>query len=206
MPNRSSSNRWRKRQDSDPYVRRAQAEGWRSRAVFKLMELQEHDRLIKAGDTVLDLGAAPGAWSQFASRIVGPGGQVIAVDILEMEPLDNVVFIHGDFLEDRILGEIEINLENARLHLVMSDMAPNMSGNRSVDQPKAMHLAELALDAARRNLKPGGSFVVKLFHGEGFDEFVKDVRQDFDNVRVRKPAASRPRSRETYLMARNYRV
>jgi 23S rRNA (uridine2552-2'-O)-methyltransferase len=206
MPDRSSSNRWRRRQESDPYVKRAQAEGWRSRAVFKLIEIQERDRLIRRGHTVLDLGAAPGAWSQYATKIVGRKGRVIAVDILPMDPITGVEFMQGDFRDAETLAGIEERLQNARLDLVMSDMAPNISGNRSVDQPKAMYLAELALDIARKHLKSGGGFVAKLFHGEGFDEFVRDVRRDFGSVRVRKPGASRPQSRETYLIARDYRV
>ena len=204
MPKRPSSKRWLQRQDKDPYVRRAQAEGWRSRAVFKLIEIQERYRLLRPGQTVLDLGAAPGAWSQYAKKIVGDKGRVIAVDRLEIEPLDGVEIIQGDFRAQQTLNAILARLENRPLDLVMSDLAPNISGNRSVDQPKAMHLAELALDAARQHLKTGGSSIIKLFHGEGFDDFVRDARCYFDSVRVRNPEASRARSRETYLIAKDY--
>jgi 23S rRNA (uridine2552-2'-O)-methyltransferase len=206
MAKRSSSGDWRRRQDTDPYVRRAQAEGWRSRAVFKLMEIQERDKLIRSGARVLDLGAAPGAWSQYASKIVGPHGQIIAVDLLEMAPLAGVDFIRGDFREADTLERVLQQVGDARLDLVMSDMAPNISGTRSVDQPRTMYLAELAMDIVNQGLKPRGSLVVKLFHGEGFDAFVRDVRRSFGTVKVRKPAASRDRSRETYLMARDYQL
>jgi 23S rRNA (uridine2552-2'-O)-methyltransferase len=210
MSNRPSSKRWLQRRDKDPYVRRAQSEGWRSRAVFKLIEIQERNRLIKPGQTVLDLGAAPGAWSQYAKQLVGGKGRVIAVDRLEMEPLDGVEIIQGDFREQQTLNEILDRLKNTpgnnQCGLVMSDLAPNISGNRSVDQPKAMDLAELALAIARQTLEIGGSLVIKLFHGEGFDDLVRDVRRDFGGVRVRKPAASRLRSRETYLTAQDYRL
>ena len=206
MANRSSSSNWRRRQDSDPYVQRAQAEGWRSRAVFKLMEIQERAELIRPGHHVLDLGSSPGAWSQYAAKLAGPKGRVFAVDLLVMQPLSGVDFVHGDFREARTLDEVLKRVPNARLDLVMSDMAPNISGNRSVDQPRAMYLAELALDAVKQCLKPGGSFVVKLFHGEGFDDFVRNVRPAFGAVRVRKPAASRKGSRETYLIARDYQL
>lgn len=206
MANRSSSSSWRRRQESDPYVRRAQAEGWRSRAVFKLMEIQERDKLIRPGHRVLDLGSSPGAWCQYAAKLVGPKGRVYAVDLLEMQPLSGVEFIRGDFRDAPTLNEVMERIGDARLDLVMSDMAPNISGNRSVDQPRAIYLAELALDTVKQSLKLGGSFVVKLFHGEGFDEFVRGVRPVFGSVRVRKPAASRKASRETYLVARDYQL
>ena len=206
MANRSSGSNWRRRQESDPYVRRAQAEGWRSRAVFKLMEIQDREKLIRSGHLVLDLGSSPGAWSQYAVKLVGPKGRVFAVDLLEMHPLSGVNFIRGDFREAQTLTGVLEQIGDARLDLVMSDMAPNISGNRSVDQPRVMYLAELALDTVKQRLKPGGSFVVKLFHGEGFDEFVRSVRPAFGGVRVRKPAASRKGSRETYLIARDYQL
>lgn len=202
----SSSNRWLRRQDSDPYVRRAKQEGWRSRAVYKLVEIQERHRLIKTGGTVLDLGAAPGAWSQYAASVVRPKGRVIAVDMLEMDPIEGVEFVQGDFREPETVDRILHCIAEQRLDLVMSDMAPNISGNRSVDQPRAMYLAELAADLAGQALKPGGSMVLKLFHGEGFDEFVRSTRQRFGGVRVRKPAASRKQSRETYMVATDFRV
>jgi 23S rRNA (uridine2552-2'-O)-methyltransferase len=206
MANRSSSNKWRQRQDSDPFVKRAQAEGWRSRAVFKLMEIQDRDKLIRPGHHVLDLGSSPGAWSQYATKLVGPSGRVVAVDLLEMQTLSGVDFVRGDFREAATLNEVLNRVADRRLDLVMSDMAPNISGTRSVDQPRAMYLAELALDMAKKSLRPGGSFIVKLFHGEGFDEFVRAVRPAFETVRVRKPEASRKGSRETYLMARDYQL
>jgi len=206
MANRSSSSNWRRRQESDPYVRRAQAEGWRSRAVFKLMEIQERDKLIRPGHRVLDLGSSPGAWCQYAAKLVGPNGRVYAVDLLEMQSLSGVEFIRGDFRDAPTLNEVMERIGDARLDLVMSDMAPNISGNRSVDQPRAIYLAELALDIVKQSLKSGGGFVVKLFHGEGFDEFVRGVRPVFGSVRVRKPAASRRASRETYLVARDYQL
>lgn len=206
MAKRSSSARWRRRQDADPYVQRAQQEGWRSRAVFKLDEIQNRDRLIRAGGVVVDLGAAPGSWSQYAAAKLGEKGRVIAVDILPMEPISGVHYIQGDFSDETILQELLKQLGDAKADLVLSDMAPNISGNRSVDQPRAMYLAELARELALSILNKDGAFVCKLFHGEGFDDFVRDCRQRFKQVRVRKPAASRPASRETYLVARTIRI
>jgi len=206
MAKRSSSARWRRRQDTDPYVQRAQQEGWRSRAVFKLDEIQNRDRLIRAGSVVVDLGAAPGSWSQYAAAKLGDKGRVIAVDILPMEPLSGVHYIQGDFSDESTLNKLLAELGDAKADLVLSDMAPNISGNRSVDQPRAMYLAELALELAVSVLGRDGAFVCKLFHGEGFDDFVRDCRKRFKQVRVRKPAASRPASRETYLVARTIRI
>jgi 23S rRNA (uridine2552-2'-O)-methyltransferase len=203
---RSSSKRWLRRQDSDTYVRRARQEGWRSRAVYKLVEMQERHRLLKPGSRVLDLGAAPGAWSQYAAGVVRQQGRVIAVDLLDLEPIAGVEFVQGDFREPETLEYVTKCIADQQLDLVMSDMAPNISGNRSVDQPRAMYLAELAADFAGHVLKPGGSMVLKLFHGEGFDAFVRDMRQNFGAVRVRKPAASRAQSRETYMVATKFRV
>ena len=200
-----SSSRWLRRQESDPYVRQARQEGWRSRAVYKLVELQKRHRLMKPGDDVLDLGAAPGAWSQYAASLVQQKGRVIAVDLLQMDPIAGVDFIQGDFREPETLSRVLDCIAKKRLDLVMSDMAPNISGNRSVDQPRAMYLAELAADLAVQVLKPGGSMVLKLFHGEGFDQFVRITRQRFGGIRVRKPAASRTQSRETYMVATNFR-
>jgi 23S rRNA (uridine2552-2'-O)-methyltransferase len=202
----SSSKNWRRRQDSDEFVKRAQAEGWRSRAIYKLSEIQERDKLMRRGALVLDLGAAPGAWSQYASKIVGPDGRVIAVDLLEMEPISDVDIIQGDFREQHLFDDVLRHAGNDPFDLVMSDMAPNISGVRSVDQPRAMHLAELAADLASRVLGKRGALVVKLFHGEGFDAFVRDIRGRYKSVKVRKPKASRPHSRETYLVARNIRL
>ena len=202
----SSSKNWRRRQDSDEFVRRAQAEGWRSRAVFKLNELHERNRLMRRGSLVLDLGAAPGAWSQFASKIVAPDGRIIAVDLLPVEPIARVEVIQGDFRNEDVLKEVLRCAGNQRFDLVMSDMAPNISGMKSVDQPRAMHLAELAADLASRSLSKKGAFVCKLFHGEGFDNFVRDIRRQYQTVKVRKPRASRVTSRETYLVARDIRL
>lgn len=206
MSKRSSSKRWLRRQDSDEFVKRAKAEGWRSRAVFKLQEIQERQRLLRPGHRVLDLGAAPGAWSQLAAGIVGPAGCVIAVDILPMDAITGVDVIQGDFRDEQVYESVVQAAGERELDLVMSDLAPNISGNRSVDQPRAMYLAELAADIAGRSLKPGGAFVTKLFHGEGFDDFVRAARQSFGTVKVRKPKASRPQSRETYLVATEFRL
>jgi 23S rRNA (uridine2552-2'-O)-methyltransferase len=206
MSKGSSSKRWLRRQETDAYVKRAKAEGWRSRAVYKLLEMQERHRLIKPGYRVLDLGAAPGAWSQLAADIVGDEGLVIAVDILPMDGISGVEVIQGDFRDEYTFERVLKIAGQRNLDLVMSDMAPNISGNRSVDQPRAMYLAELAADLAGQTLKPGGSLVVKLFHGEGFDDFVRAMRQAYGAVKVRKPKASRPQSRETYLVATNYRL
>ena len=206
MAKKSSSARWKQRQFSDPYVLKAQKEGWRSRAVYKLEEIDKKQRLFRNGSVVIDLGAAPGGWSQYAAQRVLPKGRVIALDLLEMEPLEGVEFMQGDFTEDAALQQLLASLGAARADLVMSDMAPNISGMRSVDQPRAMYLAELALDLAVKTLTSGGSFVTKVFMGEGFDELVKSCREQFDNVKVQKPAASRAESRETYIAARGYRL
>ncbi len=206
MARKSSSRRWLNRQAGDPYVQKARAEGWRSRAVFKLEEIHGRDHLLRPGMTVVDLGAAPGGWSQFAASIVGDSGRVIALDLLPMDPLAGVECIRGDFHDENLLNAVVALVGERKTDLVLSDMAPNISGVRSVDQPRAMALAELALDVATRVLKPGGSFVCKLFHGEGFDEFVRVVRRHFKTVTVRKPSSSRPGSRETYLVARTYRM
>ena len=206
MAKGSSSSNWRRRQDTDEFVKRAKAEGWRSRAVYKLSEIHERERLMRRGSNVLDLGAAPGAWSQYASKIVGPEGRVIAVDLLPMESIPDVMIIEGDFREDQILENVLHCVGNDQFDLVMSDMAPNISGTRSVDQPRCMYLAELAAELASRVLGKRGAFVTKLFHGEGFEEFVRDMRRRYEMVKVRKPKASRPHSRETYLVARNIRL
>ncbi len=190
----------------DEFVRRAKLEGWRSRAVYKLMEIQEKDRILKPGMTVVDLGAAPGAWSQFAAQAVGGRGRVIALDILPMDPLGGVQLIEGDFREPEALEALEAALGSEQAGVVLSDMAPNISGVPSVDQPRAMYLAELALEFARGRLAPGGALVAKVFQGEGSDALVAAARKDFGTVRLRKPKASRDRSREFYLVAGNYRV
>lgn len=206
MAKKSSSARWKQRQFSDPYVQKAQKEGWRSRAVYKLEEIDKKQRVLRKGSIVIDLGAAPGGWSQYAAQKVLPGGRVLALDLLEMEPLEGVHFIQGDFTEDVALQKLVQELGESKADLVMSDMAPNITGMRSVDQPRSMYLAELALDMAVKNLKSGGTFVTKVFMGEGFDELVKTCREHFDTVRVHKPAASRSESRETYIAARGFRL
>jgi 23S rRNA (uridine2552-2'-O)-methyltransferase len=202
---RSSSKAWLKEHRHDPYVQRAQREGYRSRACYKLLELQERDQLIRPGMTVLDLGSAPGGWSQVAVELVGHRGRVIASDILPMDNLAGVEFIQGDFTEDAVFEAILAAIGEAPVDVVISDMAPNMSGMNAVDQPRSMYLVELALDMARRVLAPGGSFVAKIFQGEGFDELFREARSSFDKVLTRKPKASRPRSREVYLVATGFR-
>ena len=203
---RSSSRAWLREHRDDPYVQQAQREGYRSRACYKLLELQERDRLIRPGMLVLDLGSAPGGWSQVAAERVGPAGRVIASDILPMGNLAGVEFIAGDFTEDEVVGQILAAIGGDTVELVISDMAPNMSGMNAVDQPRSIYLVELALDLARQVLAPGGSFVARIFHGEGFDALFADVRGSFSRVLTRKPKASRPRSREVYLVATGFRA
>jgi 23S rRNA (uridine2552-2'-O)-methyltransferase len=206
LAKRPSSHRWQARQRRDPFVRRAQQEGFRSRAAFKLQEIQNRDRLLRKGAVVVDLGAAPGGWSQVAATVVGSTGRVITVDLLEMEALAGVEHIRGDLADEQITEEILRRLGERRADLVMSDMAPNISGNWSVDQPRSMRLAELALEVAKRCLKPGGSALIKAFQGEGTRELVTAAEASFGTVRLRKPPASRAESREIYLLARNYRL
>lgn len=205
MARSKSSARWLKEHFADPYVKRAQAEGWRSRAVFKLEELLQRDHLIEPGMTVVDLGAAPGGWSQMArERLRTHGadrGRVVALDILPMQGIAGVEFIEGDFREEAVLHRLEEVLGATPVDLVLSDMAPNISGVASVDQARAMHLAELARDFARAHLKIGGAFLIKLFQGRGFDEYLRDLRSDFEKVSIRKPKASRSRSAEVYALA-----
>lgn len=189
---------------NDEYVQRAQREGFRSRAAYKLLELQEKDRLIKPGQVVVDLGAAPGGWSQVAGQLVGRSGMMFAMDILAMDPLPNVDFLQGDFREQAVMDQLLARLDGRAVDLVISDMAPNVTGNAAVDLPRSMYLCELALDFARQVLKPGGFLVMKVFQGEGFDELIRDVRSSFGKVLTRKPKASRPKSREVYLVAGNY--
>ena len=196
-----SSSRWLREHFDDEYVKRAQREGWRSRAVYKLDELDQKYHLLKPGMTVVDLGAAPGGWSQYAAKLLGDKGQIFALDILPMEPMPGVTVIEGDFRDAAILEQLKTLLGDRPIDLVMSDMAPNISGMGAVDQPRAMYLVELAVDFAREMLRPGGSFVCKVFQGEGFDALVQSLRQDFSKIMVRKPKASRPRSREVYLVA-----
>ncbi|GAB3388842.1 23S rRNA (uridine(2552)-2'-O)-methyltransferase RlmE [Lysobacter fragariae] len=196
-----SSQRWLKEHFSDPFVKKAQAEGLRSRAAYKLEELVERDRLLKPGMVVVDLGAAPGGWSQWVRQALGSKGRVIALDILDMPGLAGVEFLHGDFREDAVLSQLEATLDGQLVDLVLSDMAPNMSGVDGVDLPRAMHLAELAMDFADNHLRPGGTFLIKLFQGVGFDEYVRDLRRRYAKVVIRKPAASRKRSPEVYALA-----
>ncbi|HEX7341034.1 MAG TPA: 23S rRNA (uridine(2552)-2'-O)-methyltransferase RlmE [Rhodanobacteraceae bacterium] len=205
MARSKSSSRWLREHFDDVYVKRAQAEGWRSRAAFKLEELLERDRLLKPGMTVVDLGAAPGGWSQLVRARMGETGRVIALDILPMQGIGGVDFIEGDFREDTVLQTLETYLQGARVDLVLSDMAPNMSGVLVADQARAMHLAELAHAFARDWLVPGGAFLVKLFQGAGFDDYVRDLRADFRHVTMRKPKASRARSSEVYALASDRR-
>ena len=205
MARSKSSGRWLKEHFDDPYVQKAQAEGRRSRASFKLEEVQAKDQLIKSGDVVVDLGAAPGGWTELVANWTGPSGRVFALDILTMDSVADVEIILGDFTEEVALDRLMQSLNGVRVDVVLSDMAPNLSGNKSVDQPRAMHLCELALDFARQTLNPGGAFFVKVFQGEGFDEFFQALRTDFCVLKTRKPDASRSRSRETYLLATGFR-
>jgi 23S rRNA (uridine2552-2'-O)-methyltransferase len=206
MARSKSSHRWLKEHFDDEYVKRAQREGYRSRAVFKLEEIQQKDHILKPGMAVVDLGAAPGGWSQYALGVVGRKGSVVAMDILPMEPLPGVPFVQGDFRDDAVLEQL-LNLLNGReIDLVMSDIAPNISGMGAVDQPRAMYLAELAVDFADRVVRPGGDLLIKVFQGEGFDELVKDLRSRYNKVVMRKPKASRARSREVYALARGRKV
>lgn len=200
-----SSAAWLREHFDDHYVKESQRLGLRSRAAFKLMEIQDKDRLIKPGMTIVDLGAAPGGWSQLAGDIVGDRGRVIASDILAMDSLAGVEFIQGDFTEEAVFNQLMDVVGEAGADLVISDMAPNMSGMTAVDQPRAMYLAELALDMARAALKPGGAVIFKVFQGEGFDQLLREMRADFGKVVTRKPAASRARSREVYLVAKAYK-
>ena len=189
----------------DEYVKLAQAQGYRSRAVFKLIEIQDKDQLIKPGMNVVDLGAAPGGWSQFARKIIGVKNRVVALDILPIEAIEGVDFIEGDFREQAVLDQLVDVLDGAPVHVVMSDMAPNMSGNKAVDQPRSLYLAELALDTAKAVLSKDGAFLVKLFHGEGFEQFHQEVQKYFSKVVIRKPKASRPRSQEVYILAKGFK-
>lgn len=206
MKKRKSSRQWLDRHFNDEFVKQAQKEGYRSRAVYKLMEIQERDRLFAPGQVVVDLGAAPGGWCQLARNRVGKQGRVIALDILPMEPVEGVEIILGDFREPEPLQQLHALLAAEKVDLVISDMAPNVSGIAAVDQPRAIYLCEIALEFAREVLKPGGGFVVKVFQGEGFDQFNREVRSSFARVVTRKPRASRAKSREVYLVAGNYSV
>jgi 23S rRNA (uridine2552-2'-O)-methyltransferase len=205
MARSKSSSRWMQEHFEDEYVKMAQIQGYRSRAVFKLKEIQEKDQLIKPGMNVIDLGAAPGGWSQMARELMGKKDKLIALDILPMESIEGVDFIQGDFREEDVLNGLYEILNQAPVSLVMSDMAPNMSGNKAVDQPRAIYLAELALDTAKTVLSKNGSFLVKLFHGEGFEIYYQEVQRHFTKVIIRKPKASRPRSNEVYILAKGFK-
>jgi 23S rRNA (uridine2552-2'-O)-methyltransferase len=205
MPRRTgSSQRWRQRQERDIYVEQANRDGWRSRAVFKLEQIQAKEHLLRRGTVCVDLGSAPGGWSQLAAKLVGPTGRVVAIDLLAMEPIPGVEFLEGDFTRTETLQALR-NLVGAKpVDLVMSDMAPNISGNRAMDQPRSMALLDEALLFARDVLRPGGDFLVKAFQGEGIDAFTRELKQHFEVVKILKPKASRPESREIYLLARSY--
>lgn len=206
MARSKSSNQWLREHFDDEYVKKAQQEGYRSRAVYKLKEIQEKDRIIQPNFKIIDLGAAPGGWSQYAAQLIGKNGRIVASDILPMDPLAFVEFVQGDFREESVLNQLLELLGDDKAHLVISDMAPNMSGMDTVDQPRAMYLCELALDMAIKVLRPQGAFLVKLFQGEGSEVFLRDVRQHFKTVKIRKPSASRPRSREVYVLAQGFMV
>ncbi|MDX1561964.1 MAG: RlmE family RNA methyltransferase [Gammaproteobacteria bacterium] len=204
--NKGSSHRWRARQTRDPYVDRAAREGYRSRAAFKLEEIDKRERLLKRGMTCVDLGAAPGGWSQLAIRRVAPKGRVIAIDLLPMDPIADVEFLEADFMSDEGLASLRNIVEPRAVDLVMSDMAPNISGNRSIDQPRSMALAESAMLFADEVLKVGGNLLLKLFQGEGQKELEDQIRARYERLKLLKPKASRPESREIYLLASRYRM
>lgn len=206
MARSKSSNRWMNEHVNDPYVKKAQLDGYRSRAAYKLIELNEKDQLIRPGHIVMDLGSAPGGWSQVAGPWVGDRGRIIATDILPMDTLENTDFIQGDFTDEAVFAQILEVLGDRQADVVISDMAPNISGVNAADQASSIYLVELALDMARQVLKPKGSFVTKVFQGEGYDEYLKQVRDVFDKVMIRKPDASRARSREVYLVAKGFRA
>jgi len=201
-----SSARWLAEHEADPYVKRAREEGWRSRAAFKLEEIQQSDRLLRPGMTVVDLGAAPGGWSQYAARLLNGKGRVIALDLLEMPAVPGVEFLQGDFNDEATLARLLERLGGAQVDLVMSDLAPNMMGIADVDHDRSMNLVELAFDFARRTLRPGGDFLAKVFQGREFQPFISRLRTQFESVKLRKPKASRARSPEVYVLARGYRL
>lgn len=206
MKKNKTSRAWVHDHVNDPYVQRAQADGYRARAAYKLLEVDERDHLLKPGAVVVDLGSAPGSWCQVAVKRCGPKGRVFALDILPMEVVPGVDFLHGDFTEDAVLEALEARLDGAKVDVVLSDMAPNLSGVAAVDQARSIHLCELALDFAMRHLKPGGQFLVKVFQGEGFMDYRKQMEAVFSSVQVRKPKASRDRSAEVYLLGKGLRT
>jgi 23S rRNA (uridine2552-2'-O)-methyltransferase len=205
MARSKSSGSWLQEHVNDPYVKQAQKDGYRSRASYKLIQLNEKDRLLHSGMLVVDLGSAPGGWSQVAAKAVGAKGKVVATDILPMDPVSGVDFLLGDFTEEAVLRQILARLDDRKPDLIMSDMAPNISGIDVADQAASMYLVELALDMARQVLKPKGDFVAKVFQGAGSDAYLKDVRTSFEKLSVRKPGASRPRSREVYIVAKGFK-
>ena len=205
MAKSKSSKSWLKEHFDDEYVRRSQQDGYRSRAIYKLIEMDKKDHLVKPGMTIIDLGAAPGGWSEYCVKKIGGKGRMIALDILPMEPIDGVSIIEGDFREEAVFEQLMSVMGESRADLVISDMAPNISGMESVDMPRAYYLAELALDLARQVLKPGGGLLVKLFQGEGFEAYNRDLKADFFFFFMRKPEASRPRSREIYALATGFK-
>ena len=206
MARTKSSSRWLKEHFDDPYVKRAQKEGYRSRAVYKLQELNERDRFLKPGLSVVDLGAAPGGWSQYAAKILGDTGRIVAMDILPMEPIKGVQMLQGDFREQEVLDQLLTLVGAEKVDLILCDMAPNMSGTDVIDHPRAMYMAELAIEFTHRVLRPEGDLVMKLFQGSGVDEFMKALRTSFTKVVFRKPKASRARSPELYVLARGYKL
>lgn len=206
MQRSKSSKRWLQEHFDDFYVKKSQAEGYRSRAIYKLKEIDDKERLFKPGMCVVDLGAAPGGWSQYVTQQLDGHGKVFALDILPMDTLPDVEFILGDFTEEATLQKLMSCIPAHSVDILLSDMAPNMSGNPAIDIPRAMYLAELAIDFGHKTLTPGGTLLMKIFHGSGFDELIKQIRQQFDKVVIRKPAASRSRSRETYLLAKGYNL
>jgi 23S rRNA (uridine2552-2'-O)-methyltransferase len=205
MSRSKSSNRWLDEHVNDPYVKQAQKDGYRSRASYKLLELLEKDKLVRPGMLVVDLGSAPGGWSQVVARLIGNRGRILATDILHMEPIEFVEFIQGDFTNEAVFASLLDAMRDEKADLVISDIAPNISGVDAADQAGAMYLVELALDMAKQVLKPQGNFVAKLFQGEGSDAYLKELRNCFDKVVIRKPAASRPRSREVYVVAKGFK-
>jgi 23S rRNA (uridine2552-2'-O)-methyltransferase len=206
MSKTKSSKNWLKEHEDDAWVKKSRAEGYRSRASYKLLEIHKSDRLIRPGMTVVDLGSAPGGWSQVAAKLVGNSGRVIASDILAMDPVPGVAFVQGDFTEEACFQEIlALVPEGEGVDLVISDMAPNLSGMAAIDQPRSLHLVELAVDFARTTLKPDGALLTKVFQGEGFEALLRDLRSEFTQVVNRKPDASRSRSKEIYLLAKGYK-
>ena len=206
MKKSHSSKQWLRRHVNDPYVQRSKKEGYRSRSAYKLTEIDERDKLLRTGQVIVDLGAAPGGWSQVAARRVGAAGKVVAIDLLEMDPVAGVIFVQGDFGTETGLDAVQAALQGHKADIVLSDMAPNMSGIAVSDQARSMHLAEIARDFALLQLKPEGAFLVKIFQGAGYDEYLKSLRLAFRKVVVRKPAASRGESAEQYLLARGLRT